>query len=158
MSICGSRLSANPRCAVRAETAQTENAAFIVCPRRSISFIIASAGVMLTKPTRLESFMPSLRPRRISGFDIARRSSSAAGRLPSITTPMEETVFIASSICARFGVTRISAMYCTAPAVRPSMDSQRSSVANAEKARIDCFAKSFSPSISSMENSVAGSV
>ena len=71
---------------------------------------------------------------------------------------MEETVFIASSIGARFGITRISAMYCTAPAVRPSMDSQRSSVANAEKARIDCFAKNFSPSISSMENSATGKV
>ena len=117
---------------------------------------------MLTKPTssaaRLESFMPSLRPNRISGFDSARRSSSAAGRLPSITTPIEDTVFIASSIGARFGISWIFAMDCAAPAVNPSMDSQRSSVANAENARMDCFAKNFRPSISRRENRTTGKV
>ena len=117
---------------------------------------------MLTKPTssaaRLESLMPSFRPKRISGFDSARRSSSAAGRLPSITTPIEDTVFIASSIGAKPGISRIFTIYCTAPAINPNMDSQRSSAANAENARMDRFAKNFSPNISRTENSATGKV
>ena len=102
--------------------------------------------------------MPSFCPRRIRGLDSTRRRTSAAGRLPSMTMPMPDTVIIASSIGARFGMSATPAMYCTAPAVNPMMDSQRSSAAKAENARMDCAAKNLSPSIRRSEKSATGSV
>ena len=65
-------------------------------------------GIALTKPTnipvKLCGFTPSLAPRCVKGFASSRRKPSAAGRLPSKTTPIEDTTAIASSIGAMPGM------------------------------------------------------
>ena len=89
------------------DAAETRKAAFTIFPRSSIFSIIVIAGTGLTMPIRrpaaLLSFMPVFLPIKESGFLSTRCKSSAVGRLPSSTMPMDETTAIASSSGARSG-------------------------------------------------------
>ena len=121
---------------------------------------MVTAGVTLTNPmrsaVRLESRSPYFSPNTFSGEDRRRRSISAIGRLPSITTPIPETTFIASSIGARFGTNVFPVMYCTAPRISPTIESRRISLAKTEKPESICFGMKTSPRISRSDSTITG--
>ena len=118
------------------------------------------AGVALTKPTsraaKLRSSICSFLPKAENGRERPRRRSSAAGRLPSMTIPMDATTCIASSSGIREGSSFILPIYCTAPSVSPIREKARRNLAKPPNTfRLFCGEK-WRQSISAAEKSRIG--
>lgn len=111
----GSTLSVNPRCAASAEAAPNKECGIHRLP--SVIHILEhgksrnSAYAPDQQGSKAAIPHSELFPIRLNGFDNARRSISAVGRLPSITIPIAETVFIASSSGVSLAISRNPVMY-----------------------------------------------
>ncbi len=102
-----------------------------------MSLYMDRVGRGLTRPTSIPvrdwGLMPSFSPSHAKGRTSSRLKSSAMGRLPRSTTPIDATTAMASLMGAMPGIMPKPVMLSTAASIRPMVTIQRMASARMQK-------------------------